>query len=175
MRLPCAAAVTLALLSPLAADAQERGAQLAGGYSYGRTEGTSLHGWTASLAFPLGGGSLSLVAEATGQYGELDGGTSSRRLSFLGGPRFTFGSGSARPFVHVLAGAVRTSGVVTVGPVSISLSSTDFGGAAGGGVDFRLADRWSLRVQADYLAVRAEGETQGDPRASVAAVWKLGR
>ena len=169
-----AATLSLALLSPLSVSAQEgRGTTLAGGYSYGRVEGESLHGWTASLAFRLGG-PLSLVAEATGHYGDLGEGTSFTRLSLFGGPRLGFGAGSARPFVHLLAGVVRSSAGVDAGPVSISVKSTDLGGAAGAGVDFRLSDRWSLRVQGDYLLVRADEETQGDPRASVAAVYRFG-
>jgi hypothetical protein len=173
MRLSCAAAVTLALLSPLAAHAQGDGTQLSAGYSYARLEDSSLHGWTASLAFKARG-SLSLVAEASGHYGDLEG-ADLTRLSLFGGPRLNFGSGSTRPFVHVLAGVVRSSVGISVLGVSISESSTDLGGAAGAGIDFGLGSgRWSLRLQADYVGVRAEGDTQFDPRASVQAVYRLG-
>jgi hypothetical protein len=184
MRLPCAAALTFVLLSPPVASAQEGGVQLSAGYSYGRTHiesllpeepavSESLHGWTASLAFKAAG-SLFVAAEATGHYGDLEG-ADLTRLALFAGPRFRFGSGSIRPFVHALAGVVRTSAGIEVLGVSISEGSSDFGGAAGAGVDFALGQgRWSLRLQGDYMGVRAEGGTLYDPRASAQAVYRLG-
>jgi opacity protein-like surface antigen len=167
-----AAAVALLLVAPAAAIAQEGGAQLAAGYSYARSEGESLHGWTASVAVPAGR-TLSLVGEASTHYGEQDL-ADLTRLSLFAGPRLGFGSGSPRPFVHLLAGVVRTSASISVRGVTISESATDLGGAAGAGLDFRLGDRWSLRLQGDYVLVKAETETLTDPRASLAAVYRFG-
>ena len=166
-----AAALIPFLLAPLSAHAQD-GHSLSAGYSYGQAEDESLHGWTASLAFRLHG-PLSLVAEATGHYGGLEG-ADLTRVSLLAGPRWSFGSGSTRPFVQALAGAVRSSVGIEVLDVSISESSTDFGGAAGAGIDIGLGGRWALRLQGDYALVVAEGETRGDPRASAQAVYRWG-
>jgi len=173
MRLPCAAAVTLALVWPVIAHAQDGRAQLSAGYSYLRSEGQSLHGWTAALGLGTGG-SLSLVADAAGHYGDAPLGGDVTRLSLFAGPRLSFGSGSPRAFVHALAGVVRTSSGVTVRGVTISETATDLGGAAGAGLDFRLNGRWSLRLQGDYVLVRTDPETLKDPRASVSAVYHLG-
>ena len=172
MRLPCAAAAMFALLSPVIAQAQESRAQLSAGYSYARSEGESLHGWTASLSLGRGG-ALSLVAEATEHYGTLQG-TDLTRLSLFAGPRLGFGGGSPRPFVQVLAGLVRTSASISTGTIKISETASDLGGAAGAGLDFRLGERWSLRLQGDYVLVKADPDTLKDPRASVSAVYRLG-
>jgi outer membrane protein with beta-barrel domain len=171
MRLPCAVAVTVALLTPAVARGQDGLTNVAAGYSYGRSDDESLHGWTASLSVRITG-SLSAVGEVTGQYGTVEG-TDVSRLALLAGPRFTFGRGSARPFVHLLLGAVRNSAGITVQGVSISENETDFGGAAGGGADIGRG-RWAARLQVDYLLVKADDETRGDPRASVAVVYRFG-
>ena len=71
----------------------------------------------------------------------------------MAGPRVTFGGGRLRPFVHVIGGVVRSKASISVFDVEISESSTDFGGAAGGGFDLGFGERWALRLAADYRVV----------------------
>jgi hypothetical protein len=59
--------------------------------------------------------------------------------------------------------------------VEISEKSTDFGGAAGGGLDLGFGARWAARLAADYRFVSADGETEGDPRVSAGIVYLFGR
>ena len=58
--------------------------------------------------------------------------------------------------------------------VDISETSTDFGGAAGGGLDIGFGERWAARLAADYRLVSADGETEGDPRFSAGVVYRFG-
>ena len=92
----------------------------------------------------------------------------------MAGPRFTFGGGRLRPFVHVIGGVVRSKASISVFDVEISESITDFGGAAGGGLDIGLGGRWALRLAADYRVVNADDETAGDPRFSAGVAYRFG-
>ena len=58
--------------------------------------------------------------------------------------------------------------------VEISESSTDFGGAAGGGFDLGFGNRWALRLAADYRVVEVDGETASDPRFSAGVAYRFG-
>jgi hypothetical protein len=80
-----------------------------------------------------------------------------------------------RPFVHVLGGLVRSTGGIDVFEVEIREARTDFGGAAGGGVDVAFGDHWAVRGSADYRVLESDGETVSDPRFSVGAVYRFGR
>lgn len=148
-------------------------AELFGGYSYNRSGEANLHGWNASLALNLSDW-FGIEGDISGHYATVEG-TDVSRLFFLAGPRISRRGDDLTFFAHVLAGGVRTRAGVEVLGVSISASETDFGGAAGGGLDFKVADRWAIRVQGDYVVVRAEGETDGDPRASLGIVYRIGR
>ena len=66
-----------------------------------------------------------------------------------GGPRFNFGQGRARPFLHALGG-VRYDRVEDV-------SNTAFGAIAGGGVDIPAGSSLSVRVGADFQIFYDEG------------------
>ena len=109
----------------------------------------------------------------SGHYGTVEG-TDLSALSVMAGPRFTFGGGRLRPFVHVIGGLVRSKESISVFDVEISESSTDFGGAAGGGVDIGLSGRWALRLAADYRVVDADDGTASDPRFSVGVAYGFG-
>jgi hypothetical protein len=109
--------------------------------------------------------SLAVVAEASGQLG-LVRGEDLQEWALLGGPSFSPWRGHRLiPFVHVKAGLVRSRRQVDIlgvaigpGGVCDGACPSEFGFAAeaGGGVDFRLSDRFSLRIQGDYRLVRLE-------------------
>ena len=106
-------------------------------------------------------------------------GVEHRTSGLFGGVRAGFRAGGARPFLHVLAGAVRGEDSITVFSNTISERHTSFGGAAGGGLDFG-GGRFGARVQADYRVSRrtaADGtkETHGDPRFSAGVVFRMGK
>ncbi len=80
----------------------------------------------------------------------------------MGGPTLKARSGSLEPFARVLAGGAHTrfeastERAISGGTsrTSFDVSSTDFAMAVGGGLDWRLSDRVSLRlIQIDYAPV----------------------
>lgn len=181
-------AATLAAASgPASAMAQDAGSNdVFGGYSMlavgdsgcvacdpGEAASETLHGWHAALGWGLSG-RLGLVLDLSGHQGTSAVGDDVDVLSAMAGPRFAFGGGRVRPFLHVLGGIVRTRVGVGVFAVDISESSTDFGGAAGGGLDLGLGGRWGARITGDYRMVRLDGETAGDPRFSAGVVYRFG-
>ncbi len=171
-----AAAATLALLlagSTTSAQDAGAGADAFVGYSL-LAKGGGRHGWHAALAWPLGA-RTSLLVDLSGHGGAEEGGTDVDTLALLAGPRVSFGRGRLRPFVHVIAGLLRTRRGVEVFGVDIGETSDDLAGAAGGGVDLGLAARWALRGLADYRVARSDGETSGDPRVSLGVVYRFRR
>lgn len=62
------------------------------------------------------------------------------------GPRFTFQTGSVRPFVHVLAGWTRVLRKIEF----FTHTATSFSLMPGAGVDIKVNDRWGFRIQGDY-------------------------
>lgn len=172
MRLLAVAA--LALAAAPAASAQEARGDLFAGYSMLKTDDDTLHGWHAALGIPLSG-RLGLVFDASGHRGTGADGTDLSALALMGGPRLWLSQGRVRPFAHVIAGVVRSKAGIEVSNVEISESTTDFGGAAGGGVDVGFGERWALRAAADYRVVKGDGATAKDPRVSVGFVYRLAR
>jgi hypothetical protein len=69
---------------------------------------------------------------------------------------------------------VRTTASVPLPNGSISDSDTDWGTAFGGGVDYRLTQRWAARARLDLLVLRAEGTWESDPRLSIGVAYRLG-
>jgi hypothetical protein len=70
-----------------------------------------------------------------------------RYLSYSGGLKMPFSLGRKKfePWAHILAGGLH------VGPQTSLGSKNGFEFTAGGGVDYALSPRWSLRIEADYL------------------------
>jgi len=166
------ATALLVAMGPLAASAQDasKGDAFAG-YSMLASDGETMHGWHGALGWAVSG-RIGLLLDAGGHQGKDAEGTDVSVLSLMAGPRVTFGAGRLRPFVHVIGGVVRSKASVTVFDIEISESSTDFGGAAGGGFDF--GDRWALRLAGDYRVVKLEDETASDPRFSAGVVYRFG-
>jgi len=155
--------------------------ELFGGYSYASGSGDqpqlepseNLQGFEASLAWNLGR-HLGLVADTSAHFGDLDG-VDFTRWFFLAGPRVSFRGGRIDFFIHVLAGAVRTKESLTVLDIRLAESTTNFGGAAGGGIDVRLSDRWAVRLQGDLTLARSEGGSATDPRSAAGLVFRVGQ
>ena len=170
-------AMWLALLVsivPAAALAQDTPkADVFGGYSLTRSEDTNLHGFEASLALNLGG-SFGVVVDLSGHFATVDGIDVSRTF-FLAGPRLARRGDDLTIYGQVLVGGVRTSAGVEVLGVNISEQSTDLAGTVGGGVDFRVAGNWGVRLQGELAVIRGDGKTSTEPRASLGIVYRAGK
>lgn len=169
------AAALLVASGPLAASAQDASkGDIFAGYSMLVSDGETMHGGHAALGWGVWGPSVGLLLDVSGHQGGDAEGTDVSALSLMVGPRVTFGGGRVRAFVHVIGGIVRSKASVSVFDVEISESATDFGGAAGGGIDLGLGDRWALRLAGDYRLLKLEDETASDPRFSAGVVYRFG-
>jgi opacity protein-like surface antigen len=171
-----ALAAALLAVGSTGASAQQHAAKgdAFAGYSMLASDGETKHGWHAALAWGAWGPGVGLMLDASGHQGSDGEGTDVSVLSLMAGPRITFGDGRLRPFVHVIGGIVRSKASVSVFEVEISESSTDFGGTAGGGLDWAFGERWAVRLAGDYRVVNVEGEKAGDPRFSAGVVYRFG-
>lgn len=165
-------ALALLLIPAGAAASDDPRLELAAGYSYLRSDDRNRHGWIGSAALNLSE-RFGVEAELAGHYTSADG-VALRAHSFLAGPCFVPFRRMLTPFVHVLAGAVRTSQGFDLLGVSVSESKSHLGGVAGAGMDYRINDLLGVRVQADLRLVRLDGKTEYDPRASACLVLRIG-
>jgi opacity protein-like surface antigen len=168
-----AAALVAAAGTPVASAQDAWKSDVFAGYTMLATDGETLHGWQAALGWDVSG-RIGLLLDVSGHEGTDAGGTDVSALSLMAGPRFRLGGGRVRPFVHVIGGLVRSKASIAIGEVEISESTTDLGGAAGGGVELGFGERWAGRVAADYRVVKVEDETAGDPRLSIGVVYRFG-
>jgi opacity protein-like surface antigen len=168
-----AATLAAALGSTTAAAQDAWNNDVFAGYSMLAVGEKTFHGWHAALGWGLSG-RLDLVLDVSGHSGRSLFGDDVDVLSVMAGPRFVFGSGRFRPFVHVIGGLVRSTQGIPIFEVDITESATDLGGAAGGGVDIGFGDRWALRIAGDYRAVKTDAETLTDPRFSAGVVYGFG-
>ncbi len=128
---------------------------------------SAFNGWNAEGQYNANRW-IGIVADVSGRYGKpftntrfstLSGLPDANAYSFLVGPVFTFrGKSRITPFIHVMFGFDRaTLSASTITGVSTPVTSvattyTDAAIALGGGVDYKLFRRLSLRlIQADDL------------------------
>jgi hypothetical protein len=166
----------LLCLASVAGAQESPRADLFAGYSLVHAEDASLHGAEATFAYHFSG-HLAAVLDLDWHTHTAEG-VDHTTSAVLGGVRATLGRGSARPFVHALAGAARVEDSIRVFEQTISESHTGFGGAAGGGLDVGGA-KVAARAQVDYrLAPQAQADgstkTHGDPRFAVGVVFRFG-
>jgi hypothetical protein len=168
--------------------------EIFGGYSYRNIDLSSLSNALNQAGVSGVGDRLSLNGWETaanvnfnrwiGVEGDLSGhykgdcerlsGLTCKDLSFMGGPRFTYRKGKITVFAHGLFGgdtasvSTNASNLVSgASDVSLSLSNTSFALAAGGGVNYMVTNRISVRLgQADYFLTSrvADRRTPASPR-----------
>lgn len=123
-------------------------------------------GWEAQLQYNATH-HLGIVADFSGNYGKffqasngsgVSGTPGTQSYSFLFGPEVHAHAGKLKPFVHALFGVNRLSSssstITTPGGTVTAPSATDtaFAIALGGGLDYGLTHKLSLRLgQLDYL------------------------
>lgn len=104
--------------------------------------------------------------------------TDFRLQNFLGGVQFKDNSKDeskkVKPFAHVLVGAARASVDLTEFDEDFEdFSETGFAAGIGGGVDFRINDRFDFRaIQFDYNPTRFSDEMQHNFRIGIGVVIK---
>jgi opacity protein-like surface antigen len=168
-------ALTLAAaaLAPAATAADGPKADLFGGYSYLKADEKARHGWQAALGWNVWG-KLGLVADLSGQYRNEDGITHDT-FSYMGGARFSLHGNTLTPFLQVLAGGVNAKEGISVLDFSGGETHTSFGWAAGGGLEFKIASHWAVRVQADYFNFepRKDASSSGNLRAAAGVAYRF--
>ncbi len=176
--LPLAAAVALA--ASLAGAAPKKAAPATPpspdfflGYSYTKAGDASLNGIGLQGTFPVGD-SFRLVLDLSGHDGTFAG-ADFDQIGLLAGGRWSPLRSRVRPFAEVLAGLVRTSTSIESGDVTEKDSDSDFGVALGGGLDFGLSERWSVRGLVHLRLVSGEGNWDADPRFAVGFTYSFGR
>ncbi len=169
-----AAALGGAAPQPAKSRVPEPGPDLFGGYSYTHAGEASLHGWSLVGSHPFRG-AWSFVADFSGHYGSFAG-ADLGQLAFMAGVRWIGRPESRlRPFAEALAGAARTATSVETAAATASDADVDWGIAVGGGVDYRLSGRWSVRGLVQLRLLHGESATDEDPRFSVGVAYRFGR
>jgi opacity protein-like surface antigen len=143
------------------------------GYSYTEAGDASLHGIGLQGTFPLGD-SFRLVIDLSGHDGSFAG-ADFDQIGLLAGGRWSPLRSRVRPFAEALVGVVRTSTSVETGDATVRDGDSDWGFALGGGLDFGLSDRWSLRGLFHLRLLSGEGNWDADPRFAVGCTYRLGR
>jgi len=152
----------LAWSQPIRAQQDPAMLELYGGYEYVRINvNTNVVGQQPSQTFNGNGGDGELVYNVNrwlGAVGDLSGlwatnsvtGGGGAAIPYLFGPRVNLRSKRATLFVQVLVGGVATSsGLEQLGWQS------HFAMTAGGGIDFRVSEHFSLRpLQAEYFMTK---------------------
>lgn len=140
------------------------------GYSWTEAGEATLNGLRLSASFPFRG-RIRLAAELSRHSGSFAG-VDLKQLAFLAGPRRVWRSGDLSPFAQVMLGAARSK---TSLPGGLSDSTTGWGLAPGGGVDYRLSRHWAARGQAQLLFLRGRGVTDTDLGLAIGVTYRPGR
>lgn len=170
------AASALALSSSAQTVTEDYTTEVGVSYSYLNTDigqhGIQFHG--AYLPTPNFGifGDLGFYGGSTDVLGlDFDANTQ----HYLFGPRLYFPLGereNVTPFGHLLLGGSHTSGSSTA--IGVDDSDSAFTWGLGGGVDFRLAEKWAVRGQFDWLRTDFFDNNQNDPRFGFGIVYRWG-
>ena len=165
---------------------QDSRADLFGGYSYvnidtnGLTSRQNANGWEASISGNFNRW-IAIEGDVSGYYktyslnlASLNLGTLDVKVtdySYAGGPRINL-----RPiFIHALFGGDHLTGSA----LGYSESQDGMAGLVGGGIQWKVSGRWSVRASADYAFTRhnifgGPSVTQNNVRASVGIVYGFG-
>lgn len=160
-----AAGLVAGVVLPAHADDGPR-ADIAGGYSliYDHDIKTTFPaGWFASAAVNMTN-AFAIAGEVSGHYKTESSTVSAsftsvslRVHTFLAGPRFVAGTGAARLYVEVLAGAAMTSAGVNAVGGSIGASETDFCYMPAVGLDIGFNRETAMRIGAGERLIRVSG------------------
>jgi len=145
--------------------------QVFGGYSrvqfdsksFGFSDNTGLNGWTASGAYNLLP-EFGIVGQIGGHYGP-----NLRVVEWLIGPQVRY-HWKVDFFGHLMFGKAQTRVISSATQEDTNLAYT-----MGGGFDFPISDRLSIRViEADYFRTRAIGTDQSNIKYSTGLVYRWG-
>jgi hypothetical protein len=180
--------VVFACVSLGTADAQQAPAltpqfEVSGTYSYVRANaansggGYNLNGGSASFTYNFSDRFAVVADGGIYRFGGLPSGIDSTMYTYLFGPRYNFRKVSrVTPFAEVLLGGGR----LNASSGGISAGENGFSMAIGGGLDWPLRHRFSIRlIEADYLLTRFDrvtgtSATQNDVRISAGLVFRFG-
>ena len=183
-------ASSLAVAQAVAAAGDHRSPELALEYNFVRSNAPpgecdcfSLNGGSLSIAQPLGASHLAALFDAAVEHGSGIGssGYDLTLTSIASGIRYRpFRQPRWNPFAQVLIGVANASGTLVEGNTPAASDSTlNFASIVGGGLDYRLRGRWSLRlIDADYLLTRSSNRVndhQNNLRLGAGIVIRLGK
>jgi hypothetical protein len=131
----------------------------------GFSDKTGLNGWTGAAAFNLTP-EFGIVGEVGEQFGP-----NLRSRNWLIGPQFVYGKWHTLLFAHALFGKADTR----ISTSSISETQNGKAMAFGGGFDFPISSRFSIRViQADYFRTHSFAADQANAMFSTGLVFNWG-
>jgi hypothetical protein len=135
-----------------------------GGYAYvnadpTKLERTSLHGWNATVNVNVNDW-FGIEADFGGYYGSRRYGSlgnvklDSRIHTFTFGPRLTLRKHErVNWYMHALFGAAKGSAEEPTTNTEV-FDDSAFAGVLGGGGEYKVSDRWGIRVGLDYIWTR---------------------
>jgi hypothetical protein len=157
-------------------------AEIFGGYSFLRNGGETFHGWNGQLTGNYNSW-FGITADISGNYksqsvtipgvGEIK--ADMDYYNFLFGPKLTYRTERYEVFTHGLIGAshLKAGGSVS-GIGGASGSDTGLGAGFGGGLDYKLNDKFAVRVaQIDGIWSRFGGTWTGNFRYSGGVVIRF--
>ena len=163
--------------------------EIAGGYTYIRANAPpgqcacfSMNGGSLSVAQPVYSPKFALLFDATVAHGSgiSAGGYNLTLSTFTAGLRYRpIPHSQWSPFGQVLLGAAHATGSLVSGDTpAANDGSLKFASTIGGGLDYWLNNRWSLRViEADYLYTTYSNRVnnhQNSLRLSIGAAYHFG-
>ena len=135
---------------------------LFGGFAY--SGANQVKGSSALLGFNVGGEiKLKPWFGATADFGQYDASSGLAKptvTTFLAGPEFYIPSDKLTGIVHVMFGGAHTGLSTAISP------DVSFATAVGGGIEYSLSDRWSIRATGDAIYssfVQAAASTGASP------------
>jgi peptidoglycan-associated lipoprotein len=166
--------------------------ELALDYSYVRSNAPpgectcfNQNGGSAAFSLPLKNPQFALVADVTAAHaGGIASGSYGLTMStYLAGMQYVpmrQRRTAIQPFGHVLVGLAHASGSLVNGPdTNVANAGAAFASMLGGGVDWRLNGRWSIRLaEADYLLTTFDNGAnnhQNNLRIAAGLVVRFGR
>lgn len=167
-RIHFVAVITVFLvILPLAASAQDAPkAEIFGGYSLLRNSGATFNGWNGQVTGNFNKW-FGITADVSGNYksesmtipGVGEAKANVDYYNFLFGPKLTYRSERYEVFTHGLIGASHLKGGGSVAGIGASGSDTGLGVGFGGGLDYKLSDKFAVRVaQIDGIWSRFGGD-----------------